>query len=220
MTEIAADEAGAALDMVFGVDGGVTGGGGGSGGGGSRANKTAEEIDKITEATQRAGEASKQWADSLNGSLEDLIINGKSFREVLAGILKQIASSAITGKGAFGGLFGGQGLGSMLLGGLGFFAQGTNYAPGGMAVVGEQGPELVNLPKGSQVIPNHNIGKAMGGPQKVEVVIIGDEGGTFAPRVSDISTTQAVRVSSITARQQQRNLGAAQAEMQRRGTSI
>ena len=31
------------------------------------------------------------------------------------------------------------------------FARGTNNAPGGLALVGERGPELVNLPKGSQV---------------------------------------------------------------------
>lgn len=33
------------------------------------------------------------------------------------------------------------------------FATGTTFAPGGLAVVGEQGPELVNLPRGSQVTP-------------------------------------------------------------------
>lgn len=33
------------------------------------------------------------------------------------------------------------------------FARGTNYAPGGPALVGEQGPELINLPRGSQVFP-------------------------------------------------------------------
>ena len=32
-----------------------------------------------------------------------------------------------------------------------WFANGTNYAPGGLSVVGEQGPELVNLPRGSRV---------------------------------------------------------------------
>ncbi|MFF6951829.1 hypothetical protein ACFZAD_24620 [Streptomyces iakyrus] len=31
------------------------------------------------------------------------------------------------------------------------FASGTNYAPGGMTLVGERGPEMVNLPRGSQV---------------------------------------------------------------------
>lgn len=34
------------------------------------------------------------------------------------------------------------------------FASGTNYAPGGLAIVGENGPELVNLPRGSQVFNN------------------------------------------------------------------
>ncbi|MBV9549308.1 MAG: hypothetical protein JO256_06500 [Alphaproteobacteria bacterium] len=33
------------------------------------------------------------------------------------------------------------------------FAGGTDYAPGGLAWVGEHGPELLNLPRGSQVIP-------------------------------------------------------------------
>jgi hypothetical protein len=36
----------------------------------------------------------------------------------------------------------------------GSFATGTNYAPGGMAMVGERGPELVNLPRGSTVTPH------------------------------------------------------------------
>ena len=34
-----------------------------------------------------------------------------------------------------------------------FYADGTSHHPGGMAVVGEEGPELVNLPGGSQVLP-------------------------------------------------------------------
>jgi hypothetical protein len=37
--------------------------------------------------------------------------------------------------------------------GLRAFASGTSSAPGGLALVGEQGPEIVNLPAGSQVIP-------------------------------------------------------------------
>jgi hypothetical protein len=36
------------------------------------------------------------------------------------------------------------------------FAAGTNYAPGGLAMVGERGPELVNLPRGSRVTPIGN----------------------------------------------------------------
>lgn len=34
------------------------------------------------------------------------------------------------------------------------YAEGTEFHPGGSAIVGEQGPELVNLPKGSKVMTN------------------------------------------------------------------
>lgn len=43
------------------------------------------------------------------------------------------------------------------------FAVGTRYAPGGMALVGERGPEMINLPRGSQVIPAAQTAKMMGG---------------------------------------------------------
>lgn len=42
-------------------------------------------------------------------------------------------------------------------------ATGTDFFPGGTAMVGEHGPEMVNLPRGSQVIPNNKIGQAGAG---------------------------------------------------------
>lgn len=50
------------------------------------------------------------------------------------------------------------------------FAGGTEFAPGGMALVGENGPELVNLPRGSRVTP------MSGGGMTLQFV--------YAPRVS------------------------------------
>jgi len=35
------------------------------------------------------------------------------------------------------------------------FAMGTDFAPGGRALVGENGPEIVNIPKGASVTPAH-----------------------------------------------------------------
>lgn len=58
---------------------------------------------------------------------------------------------------------------------LPLFASGTNFAPGGMAIVGERGPELVNLPRGSQVIPNDKLGGAMGQTSIYGDVNIGSE---------------------------------------------
>lgn len=40
-------------------------------------------------------------------------------------------------------------------------AAGTDYHPGGLAMVGEQGPELVNLPRGAQVLSNPLTRKVM-----------------------------------------------------------
>jgi phage-related tail protein len=52
------------------------------------------------------------------------------------------------------------------------FAKGTMSAPGGLAWVGEQGPELVNLPRGSQVIPaGRSARMAAGGGGGVTVVV-------------------------------------------------
>ena len=50
------------------------------------------------------------------------------------------------------------------------FAVGTNYAPGGMALVGERGPEMVSLPRGARVTPAAQTAQMMGGAmQQVEV---------------------------------------------------
>ena len=50
-----------------------------------------------------------------------------------------------------------------LLTGVDHFATGVQNYKGGMALVGEQGPELVNLPQGSSVIPNHQMNQMGGG---------------------------------------------------------
>ncbi len=43
-----------------------------------------------------------------------------------------------------------------------WYAKGTNFARGGWAVVGEEGPELLKLPRGSQVLPNNQLADAGG----------------------------------------------------------
>lgn len=46
---------------------------------------------------------------------------------------------------------------------IGHLARGTDNWRGGPTWVGEKGPEILNLPRGSQVIPNHKTGAAMAG---------------------------------------------------------
>lgn len=59
------------------------------------------------------------------------------------------------------------------------FAQGTSNAPGGLAMVGERGPELVSLPRASQVVPNPKL-RSLAGGGDVNV------SGTFRVRGSDL----------------------------------
>lgn len=42
------------------------------------------------------------------------------------------------------------------------YANGTSFAPGGWSIVGERGPELVDLPRGARVTPNNDL-RGMGG---------------------------------------------------------
>lgn len=57
-------------------------------------------------------------------------------------------------------------------------ANGTSYAQGGMTLVGERGPELVNMPRGSQVIDARRTASRLGG----------DGGGVTVNQTINVST--------------------------------
>lgn len=54
-------------------------------------------------------------------------------------------------------------------------AVGTGYSPGGMTLVGEHGPELVNLPQGARVTPNYQTRQMMQneGPSTISIQFLG-----------------------------------------------
>jgi hypothetical protein len=115
-----------------------------------------------------------QIVNSLQSAFESLFANtGNGFKgmaESFGNALKQMAAEMAAKAAIFGILTlltGGTGAlagwAGKVLGGASFgkfmgFAGGTNFAPGGLSMVGERGPELVNLPRGSQVIPMGNQG--------------------------------------------------------------
>ncbi len=57
---------------------------------------------------------------------------------------------------------------------VGAFASGTMSAPGGLAWVGERGPELVNLPRGAQVFPADQSARMAGGASVVNNIVVHD----------------------------------------------
>ncbi len=111
---------------------------------------------------------SQQWAASFSDSLVE---GGFNFQNFAIGISKQLQKIAL--EKAFAPVFGSfasgltnlfSGSGNLSAAGntvpfatVPAFAGGTNFAPGGTALVGERGPELVNLPRGSKVTPNNKL---------------------------------------------------------------
>ncbi|PDT55031.1 MULTISPECIES: phage tail length tape measure family protein [Sinorhizobium] len=98
--------------------------------------------------------------EKASGSLGQFGGGLSQFGQVLASSASGGGSGLLSSLSSFGmSVFSrsGQFASAMLSGGIGLFANGTNYAPGGLSIVGERGPELVNLPQGSQVTSNHKL---------------------------------------------------------------
>jgi hypothetical protein len=129
----------------------------------ARAAGAKQQLAEASFAMQRLNSASQQVGSALSTAFADAIVEGKSLNDVVGSLIKTLEKAAINatvmslfspGAGGttspFASLFKG-------------FAGGTDFAPGGMAMVGEHGPELVNLPRGSQVIPNDVLRSGSGG---------------------------------------------------------
>jgi len=139
-------------------------------------------------------EAMKLLDDAANKALNTIIdgfLDGKDAGEVFGSVLRdigrQLISMGVSGlSSGFAGLFN-----------LPAFANGTRNAPGGLALVGERGPEIVNIPRGSQVVPSARSLAALGGAGA-------GSGFTFAPvidaRGADVAAV--ARLEQVVQRQQ------------------
>jgi hypothetical protein len=101
------------------------------------------------------------WSEGLraamNGDFWGFITNNLE-NAAIQGLARFLAQHTPGAGGGPAGL-----LSSVVLTALGVpgFASGTSYAPSGLAVVGERGPELVKLPQGAQVYPSHQLTNAV-----------------------------------------------------------
>lgn len=135
-------------------------------------------------------------AKSISQAFKDM---AKNITKAITDIAAQNLATALFGKGGpasgaggfFSQIFGGGGTGGSFLqyilslfggGGMGYgtigsnipagpypYADGTSFHPGGMALVGERGPELVQLPRGSSVTPNKELKKMFTGGITVNI---------------------------------------------------
>lgn len=117
----------------------------------------ANDATQVSEATTvRIAKTFNDMAQDVLGSLNQLSnsIRGGGFLDILTSVVGlglQLGGAGLFGKKV-----------AANINRVPAFAKGTNFAPGGLALVGERGPELVNLPRGSSVTPNNELG-GMGG---------------------------------------------------------
>lgn len=130
------------------------------------------------------------FADSIGGIITGQLTFGDAFKAVFASLAdnikqlgQQLIKIAILTKIAQEQLFTNPtaalaaGIGLVVLGSVlknlmtskKAFATGTSFAPGGLALVGERGPELVNVPRGSQVIPAAQTATMLGARNDIQV---------------------------------------------------
>lgn len=79
--------------------------------------------------------------------------------------------------------------------------KGTDSFAGGLAIVGEEGPELVSLPKGSKVMPAKETAAVLQGrvPQFAGGIgdILGDIGNFFSARINDLKSAAAAAMGKL-----------------------
>jgi hypothetical protein len=115
-----------------------------------------EAIDRLSESfssffmnimtgTKSVAAAFKDMVGSVLQSFEKMIADmlAKKVATFLMNLIFPGTGAAVTALSGFGGG-----------GSLGMYASGTSYAPGGWSMVGENGPELMNVPKGAQILPH------------------------------------------------------------------
>lgn len=146
----------------------------------AKVNEAAEKMsetlrgtaDRAQIQTVRIAESFRDMAQNSIRALDDMVnaIKGGGFLDILGSAVNLFLQ--LGGSGLFGGKLAANINGASIPG----FAQGTRYAPGGPAWVGERGPELVNLPRGSQVISNRDL-RAANGNGKLQVEVIANNNG-------------------------------------------
>ncbi len=144
--------------------------------------------DSAVDAVTKLGEASKKTATGLDALGQGAGGLGQTLASIPQALMANGGGSGILssltkyGMGLFSGSS--QFASAWMKGGIGLYANGTNYAPGGLSVVGERGPELVNLPQGSGVMSNHKLMQSLNdnnnqpsiAPANLNVNVIGANG--------------------------------------------
>jgi hypothetical protein len=124
---------------------------------GIETNLTSGLTDIVT-GTKSVSQGFSDMGIAIVKALDQAIIKMLIIQPLMASLQSGLSGLGIPGLGGpgVGETSAVAGASSGMYGGISFpkFASGTDSAPGGWAVVGENGPELMKVPTGSQILPN------------------------------------------------------------------
>lgn len=124
----------------------------------------ADRVSGVTGEVDALAQAGRRLESSLGNAFVGFVTGAQSARDAISSLLSDLGRLAA--EAAFRSILT-AGLGGFRIPG---FANGTSFAPGGLAWVGERGPELVRLPRGSQVFSSEE-SRRMGGGVAMSVTI-------------------------------------------------
>jgi hypothetical protein len=170
----------------------------------ANAGPLQQYINKIQDLNTAFQEDGVQAIQALNSGLVDAALHAKNLGDVLKNtflnLVQQILTQTLEREAAPGMAQGFAALLHFIPG----FASGTDFAPGGMALVGEKGPELVNLPRGASVTPTFqtlDAINAMKAPQTAPAMIAGPTFVLNSPVMTQDLLDQMNSISAAHARQ-------------------
>ena len=171
--------------------------------GGKGAGRASEAVEGLAQELQSVKSAGQS-------AFAGLVTGAKSFKEALSEVASSLAT-AFANK-AFSSLFGN------VFENIPGFANGTLSAPGGIALVGERGPELVNLPRGARVSTAQATRGALSGGGVADIRVFVDQDGNWRAAVEQIAGAIAVQTSSAAMQMQDRKTsGNLQNHLNRKG---
>jgi hypothetical protein len=118
-------------------------------------DKLVDGLSRIPATVDSVKDAFKAMRDVFQSVIQDMLaaLIRLQIQKAIAGLI----GSALGGAG---------GAPTNLLEGIPGYAGGTGFHPGGLAIVGEEGPEIAKFPRGTQIFSNNEL-QGMGGNQTV-----------------------------------------------------
>ena len=165
----------------------------------SAASATGQQIAATVrqiEGLKQLKSATDEWKSSISGAFASFLSGAATFKQALGQILGKLGE--IWMNSAFENLFSGSSglLGSVLSWlGIGKNANGTPSWRGGLTQINERGGEIVDLPKGTRIIP-HDVSTRMmeQSSQTVDVRVGVDNDGNLQAYVAQTSAAISARV--------------------------